>query len=69
MILPMGARSRWETGYWRDRKRHAASFVFMNSRSIKQVLVKNGPQDLAPESDAAQERIKMIHADRAGEPK
>jgi hypothetical protein len=52
-----------------DSKRRAESFVFGNTRSIKQVRVKNNPHDLAPESDEIQQRIKMIHSDRACEPK
>jgi hypothetical protein len=52
-----------------DSKRRAESFVFGNTRSIKQVRVKSGPHDLAPESDEIQRRIKMIHSDRACEPK
>ena len=62
-------RSPVETGYLLDSKRRAESFVFRNTRSIKQVWVKNDPHDLVPESDEIQEGIKMIHADRACEPK
>jgi len=33
------------------------------------VWVKNNPHDLVPESDEIQVGIKMIRADRVGEPK
>jgi len=52
-----------------DSKRRAGSFVFGNTRSGKQVRVKNNPHHLVTESDEIQEGIKMIHADRAREPK
>jgi hypothetical protein len=51
-----------------DSKRRAESCVFGNTRSIKQVWVKNGPHGLVPESDEIQEGIKMIHRDQACEP-
>ena len=65
----MGALFCWEIGYLLYSKRRAESFAFRNTRSIKQVRVKNGPHDLAPESDEIQQGIKMIHADQACEPK
>jgi hypothetical protein len=69
MFLPMGVLTYWETVYLLDSKGRAESFVFRNTRSMKAVWVKNDPHDLVPESDEIQEGIKVIHSDRACEPK
>ena len=65
----MGASSCWEPVYLLDSKRRAESFVFRKTRSVKQVWVKKAPHDLALESNEIQEGVKMIHADRACEPR
>lgn len=69
MILPIGCLLLLGTRLLLGSKRCAESSVFRNTWSIKPVWVKKGPHNLVTESHEIQEGIKMIHADRAREPK